>query len=149
MPRRLGMAPKANYALHFDPKKAMTHEQRERFKEFVMIDLVSYENDNRPGGGDARETLSSSDATKRREPRCGTISLDDFYVMMTNRTLHLFQNSGQGATQSCERLREFASRDMATVPHNCAWHRQWLIPYGFIICGPHCRAAFCGCVNQY
>ena len=45
------------------------------------------------------------------------MSLDDFYVMMTSRTLHLFQNMGQGATQSCERLRQFARRELPTVPH--------------------------------
>ena len=47
MPRRIGMAPSSNFALHLDPNKARTPEQREKFKEFLMIDLVPHDRSTR------------------------------------------------------------------------------------------------------
>ena len=117
MPRRIGMAPSANFALHLDPNRARTPEQREKFKEFLMIDTVHYDKDMRAAGRDARATLSSSDATRRKGRSKGTLDLDDFYVLMTNRTMHVYQKGGQDATRSCDQLCQFANGMMGTVPH--------------------------------
>ena len=76
-----------------------------------------------------------------------TVSEDQVMTFMT--TGGLRYEFGHGRNRCRPEKCKDRSQNMATVPHNCAWHKQWLIPYGFIICGPHCRAAFCGCVNQY
>ena len=79
----------------------------------------------------------------------GRVSMTDDQVMTFTTTGGLRYEVGHGRNRCHPDRCQDRAQDMATVPHNCAWHRQWLIPYGFTSCGPNCRAAFCVCVNQY
>ena len=79
----------------------------------------------------------------------GRVHVTEDQVMTFTTTGGLRYEIGHGRNRCHPDRCQDRAQDMATVPHNCAWHRQWLIPYGFTSCGPNCRAAFCVCVNQY
>ena len=35
------------------------------------------------------------------------------------------------------------------LPNNCGYHRQWLIPSNFRVCGESCQGAICSCMDEY
>ena len=77
----------------------------------------------------------------------GRVSVDDNQIMTFVTTSGLRYEMGHGRSRCYpERCKE---RTPDTVPNNCGFNKQWLIPYGFTICGDYCHGAFCECVNSY
>ena len=54
---------------------------------------------------------------------------------------------GHGRNNKCSPYCQDVPPDQ--IPHNCGYHKQWLIPYNFKPCGESCEGAFCGCVDYY
>ena len=54
---------------------------------------------------------------------------------------------GHGRNNKCSPYCQDVPPDQ--IPHNCGYHRQWLIPYNFKPCSESCEGAFCECLNYY
>ena len=54
---------------------------------------------------------------------------------------------GHGRNNKCSPYCQDVRTDQ--IPHNCGYHRQWLIPYNFQPCGDSCEGAFCRCIDNY
>ena len=77
----------------------------------------------------------------------GRVSVNDDQIMTFVTTGGLQYEMGHGRNRCHpERCQE---RSQDTVPNNCGYNKQWLIPWGFTICGENCKGAFCLCVNDY
>ena len=54
---------------------------------------------------------------------------------------------GHGRNNRCSPYCQDVPPDL--IPHNCGYHRQWLIPFNFQPCGDSCEGAFCVCIDEY
>ena len=54
---------------------------------------------------------------------------------------------GHGRNNKCSSICQDVPPDQ--IPHNCGYHRQWLIPFNFQPCGDSCEGAFCRCIDEY
>ena len=75
----------------------------------------------------------------------GRVSVGDDQIMTFVTTGGLRYEMGHGRNR-CYPAR---CQDSAQPANNCGFHKQWLIPYGFTICGDCCKGAFCMCINDY
>lgn len=75
----------------------------------------------------------------------GRVSVGDDQIMTFVTTGGLRYEMGHGRNR-CHPAR---CQESAHPANNCGYHKQWLIPYGFTICGEYCKGAFCMCINDY
>ena len=54
---------------------------------------------------------------------------------------------GHGRSNRCSPYCKDVPPDQ--IPHNCGYHKQWLIPYNFQPCGDSCEGAFCPCIDRF
>ena len=77
----------------------------------------------------------------------GRVQIGPDNVMMFRTTQGYIYEVGHGRNR-CSHQR-CMPRTKETIPNNCGFNRQFLIPYNYKPCGPGCQGALCRCIKDY